>query len=67
MTLTGGRRRLSIVSDKGYPFAQVYAPEGQGFVALEPMTARTDALSHDSAPVVEPGGRFTARFAVSLT
>ena len=56
---------MSIVSDKGYPYAQVYAPEGQDFVALEPMTAPTDALSHDSAPVVEPGDRYTARFAVS--
>ena len=31
------------------------------------MTAPTDALSHDTAPVVEPGERYTARFAVSLT
>jgi aldose 1-epimerase len=67
LVLAGGRRRLSVVSDKGYPYAQVYAPEGQDFVALEPMTAPTDALSHDTAPVVEPGESYTARFAVSLT
>jgi aldose 1-epimerase len=67
LLLSGGRRRLSIVSDKGYPYAQVYAPEGQEFVALEPMTAPTAALSHDSAPVVEPGDSYTARFAISLT
>ena len=63
----GRLRRLSVVFDRGYPYAQVYAPEGRDFVALEPMTAPTDALSHDSTPMVEPGGRFTARFAVSLT
>jgi aldose 1-epimerase len=67
LVLAGGRRRLSVVFDRGYPYAQVYAPEDRGFVALEPMTAPTDALSHDSTPMVEPGGRFTARFAVSLT
>ncbi len=67
LVLSGGRRRVGVALDKGYPFAQVYAPEGQDFVALEPMTAPTDALSHDSAPTVEPGSTFTARFAVSLT
>jgi galactose mutarotase-like enzyme len=67
LVLAGGRRRVSLVFDKGYPFAQVYAPAGEDFVALEPMTAPTDALSHGSAPVVEPGARFTARFAVSLS
>lgn len=67
LLLAGGRRRLTVVVDKGYPFAQVYAPEGQDFVALEPMTAPTDALSHGTTPVVEPGESYTARFAVSLT
>jgi len=67
LLLSGGRRRLSIVSDKGYPFAQVYAPEGQDFVALEPMTAPSAALSHGTAPMVETGGSHTARFAISLT
>jgi galactose mutarotase-like enzyme len=67
LLLSGGRRRLSIVSDKGFPFAQVYAPEGQDFVALEPMTAPTAALSRGTAPLVEPGESHTARFAISLT
>jgi aldose 1-epimerase len=67
LVLAGGRRRLTVATDKGYPFAQVYAPEGRDFVALEPMTAATNALCHDSAPVVEPGSSYTARFAVSLT
>jgi aldose 1-epimerase len=67
LVLAGGRRRLSLVADEGYPYAQVYAPDGQAFVALEPMTAPTNALGHDSAPVVEPGRSHTARFAVSLS
>ena len=67
LALAAGRRRVALALDAGYPFAQVYAPEGQDFVALEPMTAPTDALSHDAATVVEPGGTYSARFAVSMT
>jgi galactose mutarotase-like enzyme len=64
LAISGGRRRLQITLDRGYPFAQVYAPEGSDFVALEPMTASTDALCRDATPVVEPGGRFAARFSL---
>ena len=34
----------AMTSDPGYPYAQVYAPAGETFVALEPMTAPIDAL-----------------------
>jgi aldose 1-epimerase len=67
LLLASGRRRLSIVLDRNYSYAQVYAPAGSDFVALEPMTASTAALSRGETPIVEPGDRFTARFAVSLT
>ena len=67
LVLAGGRRRVSVVFDKGYPFAQVYAPADHDFVALEPMTAPTDALGTGTTPMVEPGDSFTARFAVSIT
>ena len=46
----------------GYPYAQVWVPKGRPFGALEPMTAPTNALEHDDAPLVAPGDRFTARF-----
>jgi galactose mutarotase-like enzyme len=64
LTIRGGRRRLVMTLDRGYPCAQVYSPEGEDFVALEPMTAPTDALCRDAAPLVEPGGRFSARFSL---
>ena len=65
--LAAGRRRASVVFDRNYPFAQVYSPEGADFVAIEPMTAAVDALVQSTTPLVQPGSRFTARFAVSLT
>jgi galactose mutarotase-like enzyme len=56
---------LELVFEDGYPFAQVFAPAGSEFVALEPMTARVNALVDGSAPRVEPGGRFAATFTLS--
>jgi galactose mutarotase-like enzyme len=65
--LVGGGRRLEAVFERGYPYAQVYAPADHDYVALEPMTAPTDALRRGAAPVVDPGGRYSARYRVSLT
>jgi aldose 1-epimerase len=67
LMLVSGRRRLTVALDRNYRFAQVYAPAGSEFVALEPMTASTDALTRGETSMVEPGDRFTARFAISLT
>lgn len=64
--LEGGGHRLVIEADRGYPFAQVYAPAGRAFAALEPMTAPTDALVTGTAPLVAPGSSFTARFSVTI-
>lgn len=67
LLLASGRRRLTVVFDRKYPYAQVYSPVGADFIALEPMTAPTNALCRGTTPMVEPGERFTARFVVSLT
>lgn len=67
LLLNGGRRRLGIALDRNYPYAQIFAPPGSDFVALEPMTCPTAALSRGTTPIVEPEERFTARFAISLT
>jgi aldose 1-epimerase len=56
---------LELEFDEGYPFAQVFAPAGSEFVALEPMTAKVNALVDGTAPLVEPGGRFAATFSLS--
>jgi len=73
----GRDRRLSIVDDAGhglevrcgtgYPFAQVWVPGGKPFVALEPMTAPTNALVERKAPVVRRGDPFTASYSLTLT
>jgi aldose 1-epimerase len=59
-----GSRRLTVQFGTGYPYAQVYAPPGAGFVCLEPMSAATNALVTGGCPVVGPGASFTARFSI---
>ena len=64
----GGGRCLEVRFESGYPYAQVYAPEGEDFVCFEPMTAPTNALvSGDGLRVVPPGGRYVARFSITVT
>jgi galactose mutarotase-like enzyme len=67
LELRGGARSLTLELDRGYPFAQIYAPSGRPFVALEPMTAPTNALLTGDHPTVAPGERFTASFTVRVT
>lgn len=65
--LAGGGRRLAIVFGEGYPCAQIYAPPDQDLIALEPMTAPTNALvSGDGVRVVEPGTSFAAAFRLEV-
>jgi hypothetical protein len=52
--------------DSAYPFAQIYAPPRSPFVAIEPMTAPTNALVAGGCPVVPPHGRFRASFRVAI-
>jgi galactose mutarotase-like enzyme len=66
--LEGAVRRLEVRFERGYPVAQVYAPEGQDFVCFEPMTAPTDALARGGPqlPLAEPGDEFTAGFSIAV-
>ncbi len=73
----GRDRRLAFTGDDGasvavqgdarYPFAQVWAPVGKPFAALEPMTVATNALADGTAPLVAPGDAFTARFTLTVS
>jgi galactose mutarotase-like enzyme len=67
--LAGGGRQVALTFERGYPFAQVYAPPGQDLICFEPMTAPTNALVADgpSLRVVEPGGDLQARFSIAVT
>jgi aldose 1-epimerase len=63
--LAGGGRRIEVAFERGYPFAQVYAPSVEDVICFEPMTAPADALRHDPRTVA-PGESFSARFSVSV-
>ena len=66
-TLAGGGRRVTVELLSGYPFAQVFAPAGKAFVALEPMTAPTNALTTGrNLLLAEPGESFTAAFRIRV-
>lgn len=65
--LGGGGRRITVEFLAGYPYAQVFAPQEQDFIAIEPMTAPTSALtSGRGLRVVAPRERFEAAFRVRV-
>lgn len=65
--LVGHRRSVRLELGPGYGFAQVYAPRGKAFAALEPMTAPTNALVTGVPVRVAPGGSFAATFRITGT
>jgi aldose 1-epimerase len=69
MVLEGGSRRIEVALLSGYPYTQVYAPADDDVVALEPMTAPTDALIAGGAelPLVAPGETFRAEFSITVS
>jgi aldose 1-epimerase len=66
-SLSAGGRRITLEFLENYRYAQVFAPKGKDFVALEPMTARTSALtSGEGLRVVESGREFHAAFRIRI-
>jgi len=64
--LCGGERRITVEFLENYPYAQVFAPKGKEFVALEPMTAPTNGLvSGMGLRVVEAGEELRAAFRIA--
>lgn len=67
LALSGGGRRIAVEFVEGYRWAQVYAPRGADFVALEPMTAPSNALaSRRGLRVVAAKERFRASFRIRI-
>ena len=66
--LAGPDRRIELRMDSGYPFTQIYAPAGLDAVAIEPMTAPTNALlsAGPELTFVPPGETFAASFSISV-
>jgi galactose mutarotase-like enzyme len=66
--LAGGGRRIVVTFEEGFPQAQVYAPDDDDVVALEPMTAPTNALvSGQDLTWVQPGAEHRTRFSVEVS
>lgn len=64
--LADGVHHLAVSFGEAYSFAQVYAPAGRRFVAVEPMTAPTNALVTGQHPTIAPGGVLSAAFEVRV-
>uniref|UniRef100_A0A6J5ZSJ4 Unannotated protein n=1 Tax=freshwater metagenome TaxID=449393 RepID=A0A6J5ZSJ4_9ZZZZ len=63
--LAGPGSEISVEFDRGYNFAQVYAPADQPFICFEPMTSPTNSLvSGDRLATVAPGEQFQASFSI---
>ncbi len=60
------RQRLVIELDELYPYAQVYAPAGASFVALEPMTAPVNALVSGDHRIVPAGETASASLVIRV-
>ena len=67
LSLSGAGRRITVEFLAGYPYAQVFAPRGKDYVAIEPMNAPTSALaSGRGLHLVEPGGEFRSAFRIRV-
>ncbi len=63
LAVVGAGRRITVEFLEGYRYAQVFAPADKAYVALEPMTAPTNALiSGRGLKLVRPGEDFRAAF-----
>ena len=66
-SVTGANYKIRVELLAGYQYAQVFAPRDKDFIALEPMTAPTSALtSGRGLRFVSPGDRFQAVFRIRI-
>jgi aldose 1-epimerase len=66
-TVAAGGFRISVEFLQGYRYAQVFAPKDKEYLALEPMTAPTSALTTGrSCKIVNPGEQFRAVFRIRI-
>jgi aldose 1-epimerase len=66
-SIAGAGRLIAAEWLEGYRYAQIYAPRGKDYAALEPMTAPTNALvSGNGLRLIEPGNAFRAVFRIRV-
>lgn len=66
-SVTGAICKVKVELLAGYRYAQVFAPKDKDYIALEPMTAATSALtSGRGLRFVPPGERFRAAFRIRI-
>ena len=67
LSISGAGRRITVEFIDGFPYAQIFAPRGKDYVALEPMTAPTNALiSGNGLGLVERGAEFRTAFRIRV-
>jgi aldose 1-epimerase len=68
-SVAGGGRKIDVAFGSGFPFVQIYAPPDDNVIAIEPMTAPTNALvvGGEELPTAEPGRPFSAAFSLTVT
>jgi aldose 1-epimerase len=64
--IRGGERAISLHYTDGYPLAQIFAPPGEQYVCVEPMTALTNSLRGTDTALhwVRAGQRWSATFGI---
>jgi aldose 1-epimerase len=66
-SLSGAGRHITVTFLENFPYAQIFAPKDKDFIALEPMTAPTSALtSGQGLQVLALGGQFRASFRITV-
>jgi aldose 1-epimerase len=66
-SLSGAGRHITVTFLENFPHAQIFAPKDKDFIALEPMTAPTSALtSGQGLQVLAPGDQFRASFRITV-
>jgi aldose 1-epimerase len=67
LSIAGAGRLITVEWLEGFRYAQIYAPRGKDYAALEPMTAPTNAIvSGHGLRLVEPGNEFRAAFRIRI-
>jgi aldose 1-epimerase len=66
-SVSAGNWNIAVRFLEGFAYAQVFAPLGKDFIALEPMTAPANALTTGyGLRILEPGANFCASFRIDV-